>query len=294
VAAGAYRAQLRGGRGVSGMAAREEDAVRLLFAAQSLDTLLFFTDKGKVYSEKAHRMPDAGRAAKGIPLANLVNLGSNERVTAALAVPDFEKARFLTMLTRQGKIKRAELAEFEAVRASGLLALNLDAGDALGWVKLTSGDDEVVIVSEGGQAIRFAEAEVRPMGRTAGGVMAIKLGKGDRVAAMDVADPQGHLVVVTAKGFAKRTPLKEYSTQGRNGQGIVTLNKQSLASTGRIADARVVNGDNDIIFVSAEGMVFRTRLKEIPQMARATRGAKLVEVKGRDAIVSLALVGIVG
>jgi DNA gyrase subunit A len=239
-------------------------------------------------------MPDAGRAAKGIPLANLVNLGSNERVTAALAVRDFEKARFLTMLTRQGKIKRAELAEFEAVRASGLLALNLDAGDALGWVKLTSGDDEVVIVSEGGQAIRFAEAEVRPMGRTAGGVMAIKLGKGDRVAAMDVADPQGHLVVVTAKGFAKRTPLKEYSTQGRNGQGIATLNKQSLASTGRIADARVVNGDNDIIFVSAEGMVFRTRLKEIPQMARATRGAKLVEVKGRDAIVSLARVGIVG
>ena len=294
VAAGAYRTQLRGGRGVSGMAAREEDAVRLLFAAQSLDTLLFFTDKGKVYSEKAHRMPDAGRAAKGIPLANLVNLGSNERVTAALAVRDFEKARFLTMLTRQGKIKRAELAEFEAVRASGLLALNLDAGDALGWVKLTSGDDEVVIVSEGGQAIRFAEAEVRPMGRTAGGVMAIKLGKGDRVAAMDVADPQGYLVVVTAKGFAKRTPLKEYSTQGRNGQGIATLNKQSLASTGRIADARVVSGDNDIMLVSAEGMVFRTRLKEIPQMARATRGAKLVEVKGRDAIVSLALVGIVG
>jgi DNA gyrase subunit A len=289
VATDTYRAQTRGGRGVTGMTTREEDVVQFLFSASTLDTVLYFTDKGKVYSEKAHRVPDAGRAAKGIPIINLINLDAAERVTAAVAVPTFEKAEYLVMVTRQGKIKRADLAEFESVRPSGLIALSLDEGDELGWVKLTGGDDEVLIVTQQGQAIRFKESEVRPMGRAAGGVMAIRLSDGDQVAAMDVVDPAGDLLVVTAKGFAKRTPLSEYATHGRHGGGIVTLSKKSLDVTGFITDARVVSDGEEITLISADGMALRTEVKQIPQMGRSTRGATVMRMKKGDTVVSVAL-----
>jgi len=289
VPASTYRAQMRGGRGVTGMTTREEDAVQFLFAVNTLDTILYFTDKGKVYSEKAYRVPDAGRTAKGIPIINLINLDPDERVTATVPVPSFEKAQYLTMVTRKGKIKRADLSEFESVRPSGLIAIILDDGDELGWVKLTEGEDEIVVVTQEGQAIRFKETAVRPMGRAAGGVMAIRLADGDQVSGMDVVEPAGDLLVVTAKGYAKRTPLSEYSTQGRYGGGVVTLNKKSLNLTGHIIDARVVSEDNDITLISAEGMVLRTRVKQIPKMGRATRGATVMRMKQGDKIVSLAL-----
>jgi DNA gyrase subunit A len=289
VSADTYRAQTRGGRGVTGMTTREEDVVQLLFSASTLDTILYFTDRGKVYSEKAHRVPDASRAAKGIPIINLINLDVAERVTAAVAVPAFEKAEYLVMVTRQGKIKRADLAEFESVRPSGLIAISLDEGDELGWVKLTAGDDEVLIVTQQGQAIRFKESEVRPMGRAAGGVMAIRLSDGDQVAAMDVVDPAGDLLVVTAKGFAKRTPLSEYATHGRHGGGIVTLSKKSLDVTGFITDARIVSDGEEITLISADGMALRTEVKQIPQMGRSTRGATVMRMKKGDTVVSVAL-----
>jgi DNA gyrase subunit A len=289
VPATTYRTQLRGGRGVTGMTTREEDAVQFLFAVNSLDTILYFTDKGKVYSEKAYRVPDAGRTAKGIPIINLINLSPEERVTATVTVPDFEKAEYLTMVTRGGKIKRTDLSEFESVRPSGLIAITLDDGDELGWVKPTEGDDEVVLVTQRGQAIRFKESEVRSMGRPAAGVKAIRLAKGDHVAAMDVVEPDGDLLVVTAKGYAKRTRLGEYSTQGRYGGGVLTLSKQGLSVTGTIVDARVVSEDNDITLISGEGMVLRTRVKQIPIMGRATRGATVMRMREGDAVVSLAL-----
>ena len=289
VPASTYRAQIRGGRGVTGMTTREEDAVQFLFAVNTLDTTLYFTDKGKVYSEKAYRVPDAGRTAKGIPIINLINLDPNERVTATVTIPDFDKAEYLTMVTCKGKIKRTDLSEYESVRPSGLIAIILDDGDELGWVKLTEGDDEVVILTERGQAIRFKETDVRAMGRAAGGVMAIRLADGDQVACMDVVEPAGDLLVVTAKGYAKRTPLSEYSTQGRYGGGVVTLDKKSLNVTGQIIDARVVSEDNDITLISADGMVLRTRVKQIPKMGRATRGATVMRMKQGDKVVSLAL-----
>jgi DNA gyrase subunit A len=284
-----YRAQTRGGRGVTGMATREEDAVQLLFTADTLDTILYFTDKGKVYSEKAHRAPDTGRAARGIPVVNLVNLDAAERVTAAVTIPDFEKAEYLTMVTRQGKIKRADLSEFESVRASGLIAITLDTGDELGWVKLTEGDDEVIIVTQMGQAIRFAEAEVRPMGRAAGGVMAVKLAGDDQVAAMDVVDPDGDLLIITARGYAKRAPLSEYPLQGRHGNGVVTLSKKNLDLTGPITDARVARLDDEVALISAAGMVLRTDTQHIPAMGRAARGSTIMQVKKDDSLVSLAI-----
>jgi DNA gyrase subunit A len=289
VATDTYRAQTRGGRGVTGMTTREEDVVQFLFSASTLDTVLYFTDKGKVYSEKAHRVPDAGRAAKGIPIINLINLDAAERVTAAVAVPTFEKAEYLVMVTRQGKIKRADLTEFESVRPSGLIALSLDEGDELGWVKLTAGDDEVLIVTQQGQAIRFKESEVRPMGRAAGGVMAIRLSDGDQVAGMDLADPAGDLLVITAKGYAKRTPLSEYATQGRHGGGIVTLSKKGLDVTGFITDAHVVKNGDEITLISAEGMALRTEVNQISVMGRSTRGSTVMRMKPGDTVASVAL-----
>jgi DNA gyrase subunit A len=290
VPATTYRAQTRGGRGVTGMTTREEDAVLFLFAANSLDTILYFTDKGKVYSEKAYRVPDASRTAKGIPIINLINLAPYERVTATVTVPDFEEANYLTMVTRRGKIKRTNLSEFESVRPSGLIAIILDDGDELGWVKVTEGDDDVVVVTQGGQAIRFGESDVRSMGRAAGGVMAVKLASGDQVTSMDVVDPDGDLLVVTAKGYAKRTPLSEYSTQARYGGGVITLSKQGRAITGSVVDARVVSDDNDITLISADGMVLRTRIAQIPRMGRATRGATVMRMRQGDKVVSLALI----
>jgi DNA gyrase subunit A len=165
----------------------------------------------------------------------------------------------------------------------------LDEGDELDWVKLTEGDDEVVVVTRGGQAIRFKETDVRPMGRSAGGVMAIKLADNDEVASMDVVDPDGDLLVVTAKGYAKRTRLSEYSTQGRYGGGVVTLSKKSLDLTGPVVNARVVSEDNDITLISAEGMVLRTLVKQIPRMGRSTRGATVMRMRQGDSVVSLAL-----
>ena len=290
VLAKTYRSQGRGGRGVTGMATRDEDVVEFLFAASTLDTILYFTDKGKVYSEKAYRVPDAGRTAKGIPIINLINLAPDERVTATVTVPDFEKAKYLTMVTRRGRIKRTDLSEFESVRPSGLIAIILDDGDELGRVELTEGDDDVVVVTQGAQAIRFSESEVRPMGRAAGGVMAIRLAGADQVTAMDVVDPDGDLLLVTSGGYAKRTRLSEYSTQGRYGGGVMTLSKKSLDITGPIVDARVLSEDNDITLISAEGMVLRTRVNQIPKMGRATRGATVMRMKQGDTVVSLALI----
>ena len=223
VPVGAYRSQTRGGRGVTGVTTSDEDVVEFFFAASTLDTVLYFTDKGKVYSEKAHQIPDASRTAKGSSIINLINISPGEKITAVVTVPNFEQAEYLVMLTQQGRIKRVDLAEFASVRPSGLIALNLEENDELGWVRLTSGSDEIVIVSAQGRAIRFSEDDVRPMGRSAAGVGAMRLDAGDQICGMDVVDPAADLLVVTTHGFAKRTPLSEYPTQRRNGGGVRTL-----------------------------------------------------------------------
>lgn len=279
-----------------GMTTREEDAVLYLFAASTLDSILFFTNRGKVYQERAYQVPDAGLRGKGMPLVNLLPLEPGELVTAALAVPDLEQAddsagmagSYLTMATQQGKIKRTPLAEFASIRPSGLIAIHLDEGDELGWVKLTHGDQEVIVVTQYGRAIRFSEEEVRPMGRSAGGVMAIKLDSGDQVASMDVVRPQSDLLIVTTKGYGKRTPLSEYPARSRNGRGVVTLGSRYLGKTGPISAARVVEEGDEVTFISAEGMVLRTDVDSIPRMGRSTRGSKVMNLRGGDVIASVA------
>ncbi len=288
VAAKAYRAQSRGGKGVKGQELREEDAVVHLFPARSLDTILFFTDKGKVYSEKAYQIPDASRTDRGIPLANVLSLESGERVTAAVNVPNFEDADYCTMLTRRGRIKRVALPEFAAVRPSGLIAMSLEEGDELGWTKLTRGGQEIIIVTERGQALRYNEDVVRAMGRSAAGVTAIRLAKGDFVTSMDVVDTGDDLLVVTSNGYGKRTPLREYAAKGRATGGVATIAQRTFETTGPIVSARVVREADDLTLISEGGTVLRTRVKNIRQAGRATMGTRVMNLRDGDTVASVA------
>ncbi|NIM93129.1 MAG: DNA gyrase subunit A [Anaerolineales bacterium] len=288
VAAKTYRRQHRGGRGVKGHRTRGEDEVTMFFPARSLDTILFFSDRGKVYSEKAYQIPDADRTARGIPMVNILALDPTENITATMVVPDFTAADYCIMATRNGKIKRVSLSHFAAVRPSGLIALNLEKGDVLGWVRLTSGDEEIIIVTEQGRALRYHEEKVRAMGRQAAGVRAIKLALDDHVTSMDVIDPKSDLLVVTANGFGKRTPLNEYPAKGRATMGVLTLNKAKLDVTGPIAAARVVSDQDDLTVISSGGIVLRTKVEPIRRAGRATMGVRIIDLKEGEVVASVA------
>ncbi len=288
VAASAFRSQSRGGRGVMGHTTKEEDEVVALIPARSLDSMLFFSDRGKVYSEKVYQIPDADRTAKGIPLVNVLALDANERITAAIAVSDFSAHGFCMLATVRGKVKRVQLDEFASVRPSGLIAVNLDEGDQLGWARITSGKDEVIFVTENGQALRFSETKVRSMGRQASGVQAIKLKKGDAVTSMDVVEKDGALLVVTSGGVGKQTPLKDYSAKGRATGGISTIDQKALKEIGKIVAARVVQKDDDLTIITSNGVAIRIKNKDVKQAGRATKGVHLIKPQDGDYVASVA------
>ncbi len=292
VAAKAYRSQGIGKKGVSGHATKEEDEVVSLIPARSLDTMLFFSDHGKVYSEKVYQIPGADRAAKGIPLVNVLSLEAGEIITAAVSVPTFEAAEYITLATRNGKVKRMTLSDLSSVRPSGIIGIGLDEGDELGWARLTHAGDEIIMVSEGGQALRFAVDKVRASGRAAGGVAGMKLSGRDKVASMEVIEPDGYLVLVTAQGFGKRTPLAEYPVKGRATGGVATISKAALEKTGLISAARVVQEADDLTLISANGMVLRMKVSEVREAGRATRGVRLMEIKEGDKLASLARIAV--
>jgi DNA gyrase subunit A len=287
-AAKVYRQQTRGGRGVAGHTTKEEDEILFLFPARSLNSILFFSDKGKVYSEKAYQIPDTDRAGKGIPIVNVLSMDAGETITAAVAVPKFDASHFCTMATRNGRIKRIALSELTAVRPSGMIAISLEEGDSLGWARLTNGDNEIILVTEQGKALRFSEKKVRAMGRTAAGVTAIRLGAKDFLASMEVIEPDGYLVVITRNGFGKRTLLSEYQAKGRATGGVVTVNQDALGKIGIITAARVVQEADDLTFISANGVVLRTRVKDLSVSGRATRGVTLFKPDSGDYVASMA------
>lgn len=288
VAAQTFRAQRRGGRGVTGHTTKDEDEVVMLFPARTLDTILFFSDRGKVYSERTYQIPDADRTARGVPIVNVLSMDPDETITATVAVPDFEAAEYCTMVTRKGRAKRVVLSEFASVRPSGLIAINLDDDDELGWVRLTHGDEDIVVVTEKGKALRFAEDTIRPVGRQAAGVIGIRLARGDRVTTMEVVEPGADLLVVTTKGIGKRTPLSEYVPKGRATQGVLTIDKHALKSIGNIAAAKVVQEADDLTIISSNGVVIRTKVKNISQAGRATRGVHVMDLQAGDSVASLA------
>jgi DNA gyrase subunit A len=288
VASSAFRSQSRGGRGVMGHTTKDEDTVVALIPARSLDTMLFFSDWGKVYSEKVYQIPDADRAAKGIPLVNVLSLGPNERITAAIAVSDFSAHGFCVLSTLRGRVKRVVMEEFAAVRPSGLIAISLDDGDKLGWARLTSGNDEVIFVTENGQALRFHENKIRAMGRQAAGVQAIRLLNDDSVTSMDVVEKDGSLLVITTSGFGKQTPLSAYTPKGRATNGISTIDQKALKEIGKIVAARVIQKADDLTIITSNGLAIRIKVKDVRQAGRSTRGVHLIKPQPGDSVASVA------
>ena len=289
VSAATYRSQRRGGRGVLGHTTRDEDEVLMLIPARTLETILFFSDKGKVYSEKCYQIPDARRTGRGIPMVNILALDPEETITAAVPVPDFNAAQYCTMATRKGRIKRVPLSQFASVRTSGLIAIKLASDDALGWVRLTNGDNEIILVTEQGQALRFHENDVRSMGRQAAGTRAIRLRKGDRIIGMEIVEPGGDLLVITTKGYGKRTSLDAYKLSRRARVGISTINKKALPKIGTIALARIVQPKGDsITLISANGIVLRLKAESIKRSGRVTRGVRVMNLQEGDSVAALA------
>ncbi len=289
VPASTYRAQARGGKGVIGHTTKDEDEVILLVPARTKETVLFFTNKGKVYSEKVYRIPEASRTHKGILVQNVLAMGGEEKITAALRVSDFGRADFCMMVTRKGRAKRVELSEFAAVRPSGLIAISLEEDDELGWVRLTSGQDDVMIITENGQALRFDETEVRAMGRQAQGVIGIRMRKGDAVTSMEVVEPGADLLVITTGGIGKRTELSQYNRKGRGTLGVKTIDTDAIEIIGKIAAARVVTVHDDLSIITTNGQMLRTQVGKIKQAGRATRGVILMNLDPGDSVGAVAI-----
>jgi DNA gyrase subunit A len=285
---GIYKTQARGGKGVIGQSVKDEDEITIMIPCRALHTLLFFTDRGKVYSERVYELAESGRTEKGTPIVNLLTLEPDERITAAVAVPDFKAAEYIMVATASGRVKRMQLSDFESVRVSGLIAITLEEGDELGWAGLTSGKDDLIMVTANGNALRVNENDFRPMGRSARGVTGIKLAAGDRLTSMEVVTADGFLLVVTEKGYGKRTELKQYRTQGRATKGVATIDQKSIKTIGRIASARVVEKDDSVSFMTTNGLMLRVNVSDITKSGRATRGVRLINLDKNDSLASIA------
>lgn len=283
-----YRAQGRGGRGVIGQSMRDEDEVKFFLRTHTLSTLLFFSDKGKVYSEKVWQLPDETRTGRGISIINVINIDPEEQITAVVPVMDFKEVNYCTLASLNGRVKRVEMSEFEDVRPSGLIAISLDEDDLLGWVCLTSGDDEIMLVTRNGFALRFSEKLIRSMGRPARGVIGIRMRPGDQLAALEVIEPGGDLMIVTEQGYAKRTDLSEFSPKGRGTMGVAAVDKRALKNVGSIIDARVVQENDEISLISSNGIVIRVAVEEVTKQGRVTRGVTVMDLKDGDTVAAVA------
>ncbi len=283
-----YRTQHRGGKGVTGVKMREEDGVQHIITANTHDDLLVFTNRGKVYQVKVHELPDSGRTAKGLPIINVVNMQQDESVTTLLTVRDFKQGGYLFFTTRLGTVKRVELRQFAAVRSNGMIAISLDENDELAWVRMSSGENAVILVTERGQAIHFHESDVRPMGRPAAGVRGIRLGAGDRVIASEVVTGNQDLLVVASKGLGKRTATEQFPRQGRGGKGVTAM--KLTARTGHVVAAAMVADEHTVVMINSAGQVIRLPATQISRIGRATQGVTLMRMSENETVVSVTAV----
>ena len=281
-----YKSQHRGGRGKVGMGTKEEDFVEKIFIASTHNYLLVFTSAGKVYWLKVYQIPQAGRAAKGKAIVNLVNLAPGEKVMATLPVREFVDDKFIVMVTKKGTIKKTELTAYANPRAGGIIAISIDEGDELVEVQLTMGNQDVFIATKQGMAIRFKEDDVRDMGRTARGVRGISLEEGDEVIGMDIPAQNTFMLTVSENGFGKCTPVDEYRVQSRGGKG--TINLKTVEKVGNVSGVlQVVNEDN-VMLISNAGKVIRLKVQEIPVNHRVTQGVKLIDLEPEEKLVGVA------
>lgn len=284
-----FRTQARGGKGVSGVAMKEEDTVADIFSANTHDALMFFTDRGRVFQIKVYELPEGSRYAKGAAIVNLINLEQSETVTSILSVPKKAKkdSGFLFMATKNGVVKKTAISEFEHIRKNGMIAIKLNSGDELSWVKLTNGNDQIIIITKNGMSIKFSEKDVRPMGRPTSGVRGIRLKPADQVITMDKVVPKGELVVITQKGFGKKSKVEDWPKQTRAGLGVRAA--EVTDRNGKIVAAKIIDKeDKQFIITSKKGQVIRLPLKDIPVLTRQTQGVILIRFSDKSDIVSAA------
>jgi len=281
-----YRSQRRGGRGKVGMGTKEEDFVEKIFIASTHNYLLVFTNKGRVYWLKVYQIPQAGRAARGKAIVNLVNLSAGEKVSATLPVREFLPDKFVVMVTKRGIIKKTDLAAYSNPRQGGIIAVSIDEDDELVDVQLTDGSQDIFLATRLGMAIRFKEDDVRDMGRTARGVRGINLGKGDDVIGMEIPANNTFMLTVSENGYGKCTSIERYRVQSRGGKGIINL--KTVAKVGNVSGVLQVIGDEQVMLISSTGKVIRLRVNEIPVNQRIAQGVKLIELGGDENLVGLA------
>jgi len=283
-----YRSQRRGGRGVTAMGTKAEDFVHHLFITTTHHYLLFFTNLGKVYRLKVHEIPEAGRQAKGTAAVNLLFIGNEEKITTVIPVRDFDTNQYLFMTTRSGMVKKTPLSDYYTSRRDGIIAISLREGDQLVSVVLTNGKEEIVLATKNGKAIRFLEEEVRPMGRAAKGVKGISLDADDEVIGMQTVRPDAYLLAVTANGFGKRTSLSEYRLQGRGGKGIINI--KTSERNGPVVAVEVIKDNEEVMIISAEGIIIRLKAEDISNIGRSTQGVTLMRLDPGDSVVAVAKV----
>ncbi len=285
-----YRAQRRGGKGITGLATKENDFVKNLITTSTHDYLMFFTNTGKAYKIKAYEIPEATRTAKGTPIVNFLSLLQRERITAVIPIKEFAEDQYLIAVTKDGTIKKTALSNFDTNRKAGLIAMNLKDGDELIGIQQTTGTNNVIIVTKNGKCICFSEDDVRPMGRIAAGVRAIKMEKDDQVVSMELVEPGQQLMVVTKNGYGKRTKVEDYKIQVRGGKGLLTYDKAKFKKTGELVGAVAINEGDDVMLINSDGIIIRMQAKEVSKLGRATQGVKIMNV-GEDAnIIALAKV----
>lgn len=285
-----YKSQRRGGKGITGISTRAEDFVTEIFTASTHDTILFFSNKGKLYRLRGYEIPEAGRTAKGTAIVNLLSLDAGEKITAVIPISNFAEGKYLLMATQKGFIKKTALTEYNSARKTGLQAITLKDEDELIAVRLTDGQDNVVLVTENGMSITFSEQDVRPMGRTAQGVIGIKLGEDDKVIGMEsiIAGTNATLLAITEHGFGKRTDLDEYRVQNRGGRGVITY--KVTQKTGKLVGIRVTDDSNDVMMITDTGTIIRISVKDVSVLGRSTQGVTLMRTNDGGKVVSIELV----
>jgi DNA gyrase subunit A len=283
-----YAVQRRGGRGKTGVSMREEDGVQHILSANTMDSLLVFTNRGRVYQLKVHELPDASRTAKGLPIVNVLNMQPDETVTTLLKVREYDPNNYLFFTTNLGRVKRVSVDQFKSVRSNGMIAINLDEGDELAWVRETDGESDVILVTTGGQAIRFHESDVRPMGRPAAGVIGIRMDGDDRVIAFEVIEPDHDLLVVSERGLGKRTHIDQYRSQGRGGKGIQAMRLTSR--TGKIVSAAMVHPDDAVMLMNSSGVAIRIAANQVSLIGRTTQGVTLMRLADDQTIASMTVI----
>ena len=282
-----YKSQRRGGKGITGISTREDDFVKQIFTASTHDTILFFSNKGKLYRLRGYEIPEAGRTAKGTAIVNLLRLDNGEKISAVIPISNFAEGKYLLMATKSGLIKKTALGEYHSARKTGLLAITLKEDDELIDVRLTDGEDNVVLVTKRGLSITFNEKDVRPVGRSAQGVIGIRLDDNDDVIGMEsiVGGSKSTLLAITENGFGKRTDLEEYRVQNRGGKGVITY--KVTPKTGNIVGIRIANSDDDVMMITDTGTIIRLKVEEISILGRATQGVTLMRTNDGGKVVSI-------